>query len=88
MFAYNARESSFVWTNPAYPKFRTDYHQSLKEYQNADPNDQTAPAQFQLSRLGAMNKFMLVDNWSEVKDKFVKGSINSARPPRHTCQGC
>ena len=25
MFAYTARDASFVWTNPAYPKFRNDY---------------------------------------------------------------
>ena len=69
MFAYNARDASFAWANPAYPKFRSDYHSSLKEFQDADPNHPAAPAQYQLSRLGMMKNFMLVDNWADVKSR-------------------
>ena len=82
MFAYNARDASFAWANPAYPKFRSDYHSSLKEFQDADPNHPAAPAQYQLSRLGMMKNFMLVDNWADVKSKVVKGAVNIVRPPR------
>ena len=74
--------SSFAWANPAYPKFRNDYHASLKEFQDADPNHPAAPAQYQLSRLGMMKNFMLVDNCADVKSKIVKGAVNIVRPPR------
>ena len=53
-----------------------------REFQEADPNHPAAPAQYQLSRLGTMKNFMLVDNWSDVKSKIVKGAVNIVRPPR------
>ena len=29
-----------------------------------------------------MKNFMLVDNWNDVKEKIIKGSVNIVRPPR------